>query len=241
MYVCIYVCTHKHTSTCTHKQTHRQTRTHAHARARARPRAYTYSYTYTCVCVRVYVYVCVCVCVCVQVLHGGMHDVSRRLQTFTSDFPHSEPPLTPEVMVLTGLFSQALEPGSDRVICNACGVVLEGWEAGQVPSFVHFAASPHCRLLQWPHASLPAATADSPHRAPPAASPLSHEPELEPPAIHKPIRGWGQMLAQAGAEHEVVPPALFPPPPPPPPPATPARCSSTRQRAGLRIFVGLGH
>jgi len=44
----------------------------------------------------------------VPVLHGGMHDVSRRLQTFTSDFPHSEPPLTPEVMVLTGLFSQAL-------------------------------------------------------------------------------------------------------------------------------------
>ena len=235
MYVHTNTQAHTHINRHTDRHAHTHTRTRARARARIHIHIHIHVYVYVCMCV------CVCVCVCVQVLHGGMHDVSRRLQTFTSDFPHSEPPLTPEVMVLTGLFSQALEPGSDRVICNACGVVLEGWEAGQVPSFVHFAASPHCRLLQWPHASLPAATADSPHRAPPAASPLSHEPELEPPAIHKPIRGWGQMLAQAGAEHEVVPPALFPPPPPPPPPAPPARCSSTRQRAGWRIFVGLGH
>jgi hypothetical protein len=144
--------------------------------------------------------------VCVQVLHGDMHDVAQRLLTFASDFPHTEPPLTPEVMVQTGLFSQPLEPGSDRVICSACGVVLEGWQPGQVPAFVHFAASPHCRLLQWPDAPPPAATADSPHRAPPAASPLFHEPELEPPAAYQPIQGWGQMLAQAGTAYEVVPP-----------------------------------
>jgi len=43
-------------------------------------------------------------------------------------------------------------------------------------------------LLQWPHAPPSAATADSPHRAPPADSPISHEPELEPPAAHKPIQ-----------------------------------------------------
>ena len=165
----------------------------------------------------------------VPALHGGMHDArmydaARRLLTFAADYPHTEPPLSPEDMVQTGLFSQPLEPGSDRVICIACGVVLEGWVKGQVPSSVHQAASPHCRFVQWPYA--PAAPAAAPHLAPAAALPPSHAPKSQPPPPNQPIQGgWGQMLAQAGAVPAAKPPAAPPLPPVLSTPSPPARVS----------------
>ena len=87
----------------------------------------------------------------VPTLHGGMHDAQRRVLTFSSHFPHQKEPLTPAVMAQTGFYSQPLEPGSDRVICIVCGVIVEGWLEGEVPGQVHANMSPHCRLLTWPN------------------------------------------------------------------------------------------
>ena len=46
--------------------------------------------------------------------------------------------------------------------------------------------------------------------------------------------GGGEEEEEEARQRKHAPP-LFPPP------STPARCSSTRQRAGMRLFVGLGY
>jgi hypothetical protein len=85
----------------------------------------------------------------VPTIFGGMHDAGRRLVTFPADWPHSNSQtLSSSSMAQAGFYWQGLEHGSDRVICHACGVILEGWTEGQVPAVVHAHTSPHCRLLQ---------------------------------------------------------------------------------------------
>ena len=76
----------------------------------------------------------------VPTLFGGMHDPVRRVLTFGADFPHDTEPLTQGALAQAGFYSQPLQPGSDRVICIQCGVIVEGWVQGQVP--VQVAAYP---------------------------------------------------------------------------------------------------
>jgi hypothetical protein len=134
----------------------------------------------------------------VPVLHGGMYDNVRRLLTFGADFPHDNEPLTPAYMAQTGLYSQPLEPASDRVVCTACGVILEGWVEGQVPAELHRRVSPHCRLLTWPTAPsgpphLPPNTPPASPRSKPQAQAQASNAHGSPPAhpsLNQSIQGW---------------------------------------------------
>ena len=147
----------------------------------------------------------------VPTLYGGMHDPAKRLLTFGADFPHVAEPLTPGALAQAGFFSQPLEPGSDRVICIACGVILEGWIPGQESAEMHAQVSPHCRLLNWPNVSGPASRAG-------AASVCQRDVVSQTDALAAPHRsslspvGWRKVVqapdAGGGSETGGVPPAL---------------------------------
>ena len=132
----------------------------------------------------------------VPTLFGSMHDPVRRVLTFGADFPHDTEPLTQGALVQAGFYSQPLEPGSDRVICIECGVILEGWVQGQVPAEVHEHVSPHCRLLNWPNVP-PSATSRLQR---PTSAPVNHGKDLHPPPpLGQPLVGWGMMIQQHSA------------------------------------------
>ena len=63
----------------------------------------------------------------VPLLCVGLHDPARRLLTFPAEFPHrASPTLSAPAMADAGFFWLGFEAGSDRVVCYACGVIIEG-------------------------------------------------------------------------------------------------------------------